>query len=113
MIEQKNATGGKPVAEVESSDKPFSGFHFSTNGEGSQPEEWDMNTIMEDGRPLDEPSDNTMPELPKSAQLNEGLRASACQWLNEYERFSQLWSPRGWDDFHAAAGGALSTVTHG
>jgi hypothetical protein len=55
--------------------------------------------------------ETAMPELPKSAQLDEGLGAGACQWIDEYERFSRLWSPRGWDDFHAAAGlMALSTV---
>lgn len=55
--------------------------------------------------------ETAMPELPRSAQLDEGLGAGACRWLDEYERFSREWSPRGWDDFHNAAGlMVLSTV---
>lgn len=53
-------------------------------------------------------ADDTMPELPASAQLAD---CSSCAWLDAYTKFSQLWSPRGWMDFHAAAGlWLLSTV---
>ena len=57
------------------------------------------------------PHPDAMPELPESARLPDSMGAGACRWLDEYERFSRLWSPRAWDDFHAAAGlWILSTI---
>ena len=116
MTEQKNTPSGKLGAEVESNAQSFSASNFSTENEGSQPENRDYDAILKESlvtledTPIVHPN-GAMPELPKSAQLDEGLGTGACPWLDKYERFSQLWSPRGWDDFHAAAGlWALSTV---
>lgn len=54
---------------------------------------------------------DAMPELPESARIDPSLAQNGCRWLDEYERFSRLWSPRGWDDFHAGAGlWILSTI---
>lgn len=52
-----------------------------------------------------------MPELPAAAQLDPGLAAGACPWLDTYINFSKYWSPRAFDGFHEAVGlWVLSTV---
>ncbi len=54
------------------------------------------------------------PPLPGSARVDETLGASASQWLDEYIRFSRIWSPRSYDGFHeAVALWVLSTVAAG
>ena len=52
-----------------------------------------------------------VPALPESAQVDPALGNEACRWLNEYVAFSRRWSPRAFDDFHAACAlWMLSTV---
>lgn len=67
----------------------------------------DAGPIKEEvSRPTD-----TMPELPASARLPEGLGDSASPWLNAYIDHSRYWSPRSFDDFHEAIGvWLLSTI---
>lgn len=52
-----------------------------------------------------------MPPLPDAVRLPDELAADACPWLDAYVRFSRLWSPRAYDDFHESVGlWLLSTV---
>ena len=49
--------------------------------------------------------------LPDGAQLPVELGEGASSWLDEYIKFSKKWSPRSFDDFHAACGlWLLSTI---
>lgn len=53
----------------------------------------------------------TMPPLPDSARLPEGLSKGACLWLDEYVALSKKWSPSGYEGFHEAVGlWILSTI---
>jgi len=70
MTEQKKATSGELVAEVESSGQPVSGSHFSTNGASSQPKKLDVDTIVNESRvTLDEPNNELKPALAKLWKL--------------------------------------------
>lgn len=52
-----------------------------------------------------------MPALPEKAQMPAALAADACPWLDAYVAFSRRMSPRGYEDFHEAAGvWLLSTI---
>lgn len=45
-----------------------------------------------------------MPELPDAVEVDEQAALAASPWLNEYVRFSKIWSPRAHDDFHESVG---------
>jgi len=61
------------------------------------------------GRAL--PITGAMQPLPESAQLPKGLSKGACEWLEDYIKFSKRLSPSGYDGFHEAVGlWVLSTV---
>lgn len=55
-----------------------------------------------------------VPQLPEEACLPEGLGLDACPWLDEYVKFSRIWSPESFDDYHEACGlFVLSTIAAG
>ena len=59
------------------------------------------------------PSISTLdiPALPSHAIVPEEIGANACSWIDDYVKFSQLWSPLSFDWFHEACGlFVLSTV---
>jgi len=60
--------------------------------------------------PADQSSGN-FPQLPSEACLPQELGSDACPWLDEYTKFSQIWSPLSFDGYHEACGlFVLSTV---
>ena len=61
--------------------------------------------------PPDGQNEQLAPKLPDAARIPEASGRGACDWLDQYIDFSRLWSPRGYDHFHEAAGlFILSTI---
>lgn len=55
-----------------------------------------------------------VPPLPQSCQFSASDSVGACPWLEDYLRFSRIWSPRGFEGFHQACGlWLLSVVASG
>src|SRR5712691_4923271 len=56
-------------------------------------------------------SEPLIPPLPEGMAFSPEVSRGACQWLGDYEQYSRLASPEGYDDFHPACGlWTLSTV---
>lgn len=46
----------------------------------------------------------SIPPLPAGVALPKELSLGGCKLLDEYEAFSRVWSPRGYEQFHSACG---------
>lgn len=58
-----------------------------------------------------QPEHVVMPTLPAAVEAQAEGHEEASPWLDAYVRFSRLWSPRAYDDFHESVGlWLLSTV---